>query len=152
MSSTQDPSLHSDVAGTGGEHDALLAALVQIVNSDPTAALSATLLVGGAVVSGMIESAEAWWGAQQEAIVGAAGEMSETYSAGLGEIVASHRTARLSAVLGDADAAPTTFVHMRDVEIHGADGGVMDAPFMRWRCRLSAVDGWMLGVLGQRRP
>lgn len=152
MSSTQDPSLHSDVAGTGGEHDALLAALVQIVNSDPRAALSATLLVGGAVVSGMIESAEAWWGAQQEAIGGVAGELSEAYAAGLGEVVAMYRTARLSAELDDADVGPTTFVHMRDVEVHGTGGGVMDAPYMRWRCRLSAVDGWMLGALGDRRP
>lgn len=134
--------------------DVALEGLTRAINALPEVGISVTLLVGGVVVSGTIEGGESWFEAQRAAV--------EAGHAGFGEmfdpIIEQYRDGRESeqATLADdrddedRERTITAYVHLRDVRLWSPGGGYLNVSGgMRWRCRLAAVDGWMLGSFSE---
>lgn len=123
--------------------DPLLVVLVELVNRHEKRSLSATLTVGGSVVSGMMigvteyydRLADAW----QEMIPGGE-EVAKVYRS---------LSADASEKINNDDLRPDepSFVHMKDAQYLSPTGLVPTAPMLLWRGRIANVDGFSLGRL-----
>jgi hypothetical protein len=132
--------------------DGFFAALVATVNAHPEVSVNVTLMVGGAVVCGVVESGEAWFEAQRQALEATQPGMGPVFDGTIERYRELREWAASTSVDertdDDRDRTIPTYVHLRDVDIWAPDGtrfGVLSD--MRWRCRLVAVDGWMFGTL-----
>jgi hypothetical protein len=135
--------------------DEYLAAVVATIDVHPEVSIGVTLLVGGLLVSGQIESGEAWFEHHREDL--------ESRQPGFGAIFESE-IERYAEERSRAESTPVenrtdeerdrvivSYVHLRDVTILAADGSPLSDQPTRWRCRLAAIDGWRFGPISAHR-
>jgi hypothetical protein len=110
------------------------------------------LNVGGFLVTGFVISGQEYFERfSQEVAVGLPDAFGEETKASiidsfgrLGEIYVSDEEETIE----DATLDQYNFVHLRDVQfIHNEGAPIPPEPGMLWRCKLSAVDGFTLGLL-----
>lgn len=139
-----------DERGPGQEDrgDPTLSVLVRIANAGGMS-LGVTLMVGGAVVSGILVGTADF----NEGLA----EYIDQKSGPDGKFLADmHRKAAedLRSEFGDdfkaAFGAPyvATYIHLRDARVYTPHGSVPRNEGIFWRGRLDSVDGWSIGSLG----
>ena len=123
--------------------DPVLRALVEGVNADDDAFVGVTLMVGGTTVSGKLIGYRQFLGIFGDLWKGSGGEGIEVaqvfYERGLEDAVNS--------IEPDTTVQPMDeprYIHLKDATVRG--GGGVYVHKLLWRGRLSAVDGWFLGV------
>lgn len=137
--------------------DSFLRALVQLAN-DSGLSMGLTLFVGGALISGQLVGGllyfENFGREIENAIRDSSPDVDPAGPAGIGRAFAQWgEMYRLPAGGEEAAHEPRpepSFIHLRDARILGPDGRLIPTNGgVWWRGRLTAVDGYSLGVLGQ---
>lgn len=110
------------------------------------------LNIGGFLVTGFVISGQEYFEQFSEEVAAglpdafgeeAQGKIVESFGR-LGEIYVSDK----EQTVADATLEQYNFVHMRDVQfVHNDGPPIPPEPGMLWRCKLSAVDGFTLGLL-----
>lgn len=137
--------------------DRCLLTLVNIVDMDGELEIGMTLHVSGVIVSGLLISAQRYFELLNEAIQPGGSQESAWLREALGDALTDfsepYGAYEFNAVTEAEQAALelflTSYIHMRNAEVHAPGGPGHLAPAL-WRGRLSHVSGWSLGVLGSR--
>lgn len=128
--------------------DILLGVLVEAANKSG-GSLGITLLVHGAMVTGVLIGGEEFFegvAGQLEDALHENGE--ESSDGGLAAVFREQGTT----LYGDPEALDDTtvaYIHLRDAQVYQSTLSAIPTPGTWWRGWLSSVDGWILGVLGR---
>jgi hypothetical protein len=137
--------------------DRFLLTLVELVNDAGELEIGITLHVSGVIVSGLMISGRRYFELLNEAVQTAEsqenGGLREALGDALTGLAESYRAHEFNAEADPEQVALdlflTSYIHMRNAEVHAPGGPGHLAPVL-WRGRLSHVSGWSLGVLGSR--
>lgn len=116
--------------------------LVDLLNRNPQIGFDLTLTVGGSVITGTAVGAAAYWKIQLAENVG--------NSMGLDFLFESGVESALAAANRPGDIADVTFIHLVDATHWQGEVQLPTNSRLMWRGRLSEVQGWTLGRLGER--
>ena len=126
-----------------------LSGLVRLANAGGVS-LGVTLLVGGAVVSGLLVGAAEFFEGLADYLDREAGEDAQAFTHGYRSFAKEFRD-EIGSDFDQAVDAPyvVTYIHLRDAHVFAPGGGYLPSNAgLFWRGRLESVDGWSIGTLG----
>lgn len=132
-----------DKDGVGVDH--FLQYLVSLINGIGNAEMGITLTVGGSVVSGMLISGDKYFEEFSTAFAagfGEADESTQNIKSSVNRFGDKYRNDRAS----EDSVEPPVYIHLKKAK-HYSAAGAIPRQHVIWRGKISAVDGFSLGIM-----
>lgn len=119
--------------------DGVLLAFQELANSKTLESMGVTVTVNGMVISGSVISHERYLEELFDTLRASGGGGGVTLADGL-------KLVTTPSVGAEQEEELAQYLHLKDARVWMPSG---PGPQALWRCKMTEIDGWMLGVLGQ---